>query len=166
MYKICPSCGTKNQITETLCINCMADISSVNPLSESQSLNEQKIIQKTNEIQEKENKILYLVLLENQNMKIKITNNAIIGRYHLGKEIFEKLSNPKLISRQHVNIFFKDTKWYVRDLNSTNGTYLKDLGNLEFKLEPYKDYELRENYVLSLAKIIYFIIKENFNENI
>lgn len=57
--------------------------------------------------------------------------------------------------------FFKDNRWYVRDLNSTNGTYLKYLDNSELKLEPYKDYELKENYALNLAKIIYFIVKTN-----
>ncbi len=161
MYKICPSCGNKNQVTETLCIICMADISSINPVAESQQLNEQKILEETIESPKQENKFLYLVLLENKEIKLEIVNNAIIGRYYLGKEIFEKLSNPKLISRQHINVFFKDNRWYVRDLNSTNGTYLKYLDNSELKLEPYKDYELKENYALNLAKIIYFIVKTN-----
>lgn len=84
----------------------MADISSINPVTESQQLNEQKILEETKELPKQESKFLYLVLLENKEIKLEIVNNAIIGRYYLGKEIFEKLSNPKLISRQHINVFF------------------------------------------------------------
>jgi pSer/pThr/pTyr-binding forkhead associated (FHA) protein len=108
---------------------------------------------------------LELVLVENKELKIEIVNNAIIGRYHLGKEIFQKLSNPKLISREHANIFFKNNKWYIRDLNSTNGTYLliknqsKGDNVNEIKLEPYKDYEISKGMILNIAKLINFYIE-------
>lgn len=170
MYKICPSCGTKNPVNETLCINCMSDISAVNVIDknyssildqEQQSNNINKQVQN----QKQELNKLALILTENKELKIEVINNAIIGRYHLGKEIFEKLSNPKLISREHVNIFYKDNKWYIRDLNSTNGTYLllnnsqeNSIGLSNLKLEPYKEYELKKNYIINLAKVIDFLI--------
>jgi pSer/pThr/pTyr-binding forkhead associated (FHA) protein len=171
MYKICPSCETKNPINEMLCINCMADISSVSiykdidNISTNEELTDEKIETNQNfNINQEENK-LELVLVENQELKIEIVNNAIIGRYHLGKEIFQKLPNPKLISREHTNIFFKNNKWYIRDLNSTNGTYLliknqntNDEVN-EIKLEPYKDYEISKGMILSIAKLINFYIE-------
>ncbi|MGC8815864.1 MAG: FHA domain-containing protein [bacterium] len=166
MYKICPSCGTKNPINETLCINCMSDISSVNIIDENQLLNQDQksITQELQEQKQKSNK-LTLILSENKELKIEILNNGIVGRYHLGKEIFEKLPNPKLISREHLNIFYKDNKWYIRDLNSTNGTYLL-LNNTQgdftkensLKLEPYKEYELKQNYIINLAKVIDFLV--------
>jgi hypothetical protein len=112
MYKICPSCRTKNPINEMLCINCMADISSVSIVSKdidtTENLTDNKIeTQNQNfNINQEKNK-LELVLVENKELKIEIINNAIIGRYHLGKEIFQKLSNPKLISREHANIFLR-----------------------------------------------------------
>jgi pSer/pThr/pTyr-binding forkhead associated (FHA) protein len=170
MYKICPSCETKNPINEMLCINCMADISSVSIVSKdidtTENLTDNKIeTQNQNfNINQEKNK-LALVLAENQELKIEIVNNGIIGRYHLGKEIFQKLPNPKLISREHANIFFKNNKWYIRDLNSTNGTYLliknqntNDEEN-EIKLEPYKDYEISKGMILNIAKLINFYIE-------
>jgi len=170
MYKICPSCGAKNPINEMLCINCMADISSVSidkdidTIDTTQNLTENN--QNFNIKQEKQEKNkLELVLVENKELKIEIVNNGIIGRYHLGKEIFQKLPNPKLISREHANIFFKNNKWYIRDLNSTNGTYLltknqntNDNVN-EIKLEPYKDYEISKEMILNIAKLISFYIE-------
>jgi pSer/pThr/pTyr-binding forkhead associated (FHA) protein len=167
MYKICPSCRTKNPIDEILCINCMADISSVSidkDIDTTQNLTENNQNFNINQEKQEKNK-LKLVLVENKELKIEIVNNAIIGRYHLGKEIFQKLPNPKLISREHANIFFKNNKWYIRDLNSTNGTYLlsknqntNDNVN-EIKLEPYKDYEISKGMILNIAKLISFYIE-------
>jgi pSer/pThr/pTyr-binding forkhead associated (FHA) protein len=170
MYKTCPSCRTKNPIDEILCINCMADISSVSIVSKdidtTENLTDKKIkTQNQNfNINQEKNK-LELVLVENKELKIEIVNNGIIGRYHLGKEIFQKLPNPKLISREHANIFFKDNKWYIRDLNSTNGTYLLSKNQStgdnvnEIKLEPYKDYEISKGMILNIAKLINFYIE-------
>jgi pSer/pThr/pTyr-binding forkhead associated (FHA) protein len=170
MYKICPSCRTKNPIDEILCINCMADISSVSIDEDVDTIDTTQNLIETNQNfninQEKQEKNkLELVLVENKELKIEIVNNAIIGRYHLGKEIFQKLPNPKLISREHANIFFKNNKWYIRDLNSTNGTYLlsknqntNDNVN-EIKLEPYKDYEISKGMILNIAKLISFYIE-------
>jgi len=171
MYKICPSCRTKNPIDEILCINCMADISSVSinkdidTISTNEGLTDEKIETNQNfNINQEKNK-LELILEENKELKIEIVNNAIIGRYHLGKEIFQKLPNPKLISREHANIFFRNNKWYIRDLNSTNGTYLliknQSTGEIvsEIKLEPYKDYEISKGMILNIAKLIKFYIE-------
>jgi pSer/pThr/pTyr-binding forkhead associated (FHA) protein len=171
MYKICPSCRTKNPINEFLCINCMADISSVSidkdidTISSDENLTAKKIETNQNfRINQEKNK-LELILAENQELKIEIVNNGIIGRYHLGKEIFQKLPNPKLISREHANIFFKDNRWYIRDLNSTNGTYLLSKNQStgdnvnELKLEPYKDYEISKGMILNIAKLINFYIE-------
>ncbi len=170
MYKVCPSCRTKNPIDEILCINCMADISSVSidkdidTIDTTQNLTENNRNFNINQEKQEKNK-LELVLVENKELKIEIVNNGIIGRYHLGKEIFQKLPNPKLISREHANIFFKNNKWYIRDLNSTNGTYLltknqntNDNVN-EIKLEPYKDYEISKGMILNIAKLINFYIE-------
>jgi len=173
MYKICPSCGAKNPINEILCVNCMADISFVNVVSKdinNISTNENLIhkeieTQNQNSNINKEKNKMELVLVESKELKIEIINNAIIGRYHLGKEIFEKLPNPNLISREHANIFFKNNKWYIRDLNSTNGTYLLNKNNEmddkmnEIKLEPYKDYEISTGMILNIAKIVNFYIE-------
>jgi pSer/pThr/pTyr-binding forkhead associated (FHA) protein len=170
MYKICPSCRTKNPIDEILCINCMADISSVSidkdidTIDTTQNLTENNQNFDINQEKQEKNK-LELVLVENKELKIEIVNNGIIGRYHLGKEIFQKLPNPKLISREHANIFFKNNKWYIRDLNSTNGTYLLSKNQTtgdnvnEIKLEPYRDYEISKGMILNIAKLINFCIE-------
>jgi pSer/pThr/pTyr-binding forkhead associated (FHA) protein len=172
MYKICPSCRTKNPINEMLCINCMADISSVSidkdiyTIDTTENLTDNKIETQNQNFNINQEKIkLELVLVENKELKIEIVNNGIIGRYHLGKEIFQKLPNPKLISREHANIFFKNNKWYIRDLNSTNGTYLLSKNQSkgdnvnEIKLEPYKDYEISKGMILNIAKLINFYIE-------
>ncbi len=170
MYKTCPTCRTKNPIDEILCINCMTDISfvsidkDIDTIDTAQNLTETNQNFNINQEKQEKNK-LELILVENKELKIEIVNNGIIGRYHLGKEIFQKLPNPKLISREHANIFFKNNKWYIRDLNSTNGTYLlsknqtTDYNLNDIKLEPYKDYEISKEMILNIAKLINFYIE-------
>jgi len=148
----------------------MTDISSVSidkdidTIDTTQNLTENNQNFNINQEKQEKNK-LELVLVENKELKIEIVNNGIIGRYYLGKEIFQKLPNPKLISREHANIFIKNNKWYIRDLNSMNGTYLLSKNQTtgdnvnEIKLEPYKDYEISKGMILNIAKLINFYIE-------
>jgi hypothetical protein len=77
---------------------------------------------------------------------ITITNNSyIIGRDE--SRVNYKIDNKK-ISRQHVEILFKDGKYFVKDMDSRNGTYLNNS-----KLTPNMEYELFENDRLVIADV-------------
>jgi len=128
-YKICPVCGTKNNIDEFLCVNCMSDISGVIAT------------------EEKEN----ILFLKNENFTIEIKPNEIVGRNHKGAEY---LSENLSISRKHCQFFYENNKWYVEDLNSTNKTYLNSK-----KIEPLKKVEIKNSDELSLSKSLKFKVE-------
>lgn len=59
------------------------------------------------------------------------------------------------ISRMHVELDFVHQQVVLRDLTSTNGTFL----NGE-RLVPHKDYRLRANDTISLANVVYLIFDD------
>lgn len=63
-----------------------------------------------------------------------------IGRQNTPKtsnKITDGFFDSRVLSRNHAELFIKDTQLYIRDLKSSNGTFINDA-----KLEPYKDYKL------------------------
>ncbi|MFN3477741.1 MAG: FHA domain-containing protein [bacterium] len=132
----------------------MSDISSVKVIDEAlEKLKDREEEKEANDKQlESVKKVL--VLKEKKSGDIlEIISGEVIGRAAKGSQLFFKLDNPKVISRLHCQIFFKDDKWYIRDMDSTNNTFLN--GN---KLESAKEYELKEGDIINLAGVIDFEI--------
>jgi hypothetical protein len=57
-----------------------------------------------------------------RNEKINIKDGEILGRNNVGAKIFRENTN---ISRAHAKITYEDGKWFIEDLDSDNGTYIK-----------------------------------------
>ena len=69
------------------------------------------------------------------NLKIDVEVNGEVRKYRFGEVTDitvgredDNLISPIVdsISRHHARIFFKDSSWFVKDLDSTNGTFLND----------------------------------------
>ncbi|MCS7165412.1 MAG: FHA domain-containing protein [Candidatus Calescibacterium sp.] len=145
LVKICPSCGHKNKVTEILCISCMVDISGVKP-TDSSTVVDQHSSDKREEI--------LIIRDKNSGRVLELSSGDIIGRSNKGSDIFMNLSNPKVISRIHCQVIYRDGKWYIKDLNSTNNTFLNSV-----KLTPNVDYQLNSGDSINLAGVIEFIVE-------
>ncbi|MCS7244310.1 MAG: FHA domain-containing protein [Candidatus Calescibacterium sp.] len=151
-YKKCPSCGQNNKPEDFLCFNCMSDLTNV-PVKErapqSSDYNKSSnLLNDDNNITtiEKKDKNLLLKKIDDENVVILIKEEMIIGR-----ESIEILRDQKFVSRQHAKIYFKNNTFFVKDLGSTNGTYV----NSE-KLDPNKEYSLNNGDIISFSKSIKF----------
>lgn len=49
--------------------------------------------------------------------------------------------NSLYVSRQHIHVFYKSSKWYLMDLHSFNNTFLYQDGNAQ-KIEAFMEYEM------------------------
>ncbi len=151
LVKICPSCGYRNKSNEILCVNCMSDISSVSAIDESK-ISENTKSQSNQEIEQKDEVIVLKLKEKNSGQTIELKSGDVVGRYSV--DFFQKMNNYKLISRLHFQVLYKEGKWFIRDLESTNGTFLNTK-----KLEPDKDYEIKKGDVINIAGIVDFIVQ-------
>ncbi|KAG7741883.1 hypothetical protein KL923_001138 [Ogataea haglerorum] len=72
-----------------------------------------------------------------------------IGRQNVPKvtnKITDGYFDSRVLSRNHAELFIRDNKLYIRDLKSSNGTFINDE-----KLEPHKEYELKLGDKLDLG---------------
>lgn len=125
-YKICPACNRKNKAEALICIECGTELSTVSII----------------DVQEENTKTKIVLILRGENYEIYLDEDKILGRKAYGKEHLQN----QYISRQHAKITFEDNKAYIKDLNSTNGTYLNNE-----RIEPNKKYRLRDGDILNLS---------------
>ena len=59
--------------------------------------------------------------------------------------------NDTVISKKHAKIVYRNNKYYISDLHSSNGTYLND-----FRLEPHEEYELKNGNRITFGNLNYF----------
>ncbi|MCX7971770.1 MAG: FHA domain-containing protein [bacterium] len=123
----------------------MVDISGVKP-TDSSTVVDQHSSDKREEI--------LIIRDKNSGRVLELSSGDIIGRSNKGSDIFMNLSNPKVISRIHCQVIYRDGKWYIKDLNSTNNTFLNSV-----KLTPNVDYQLNSGDSINLAGVIEFIVE-------
>lgn len=99
--------------------------------------------------------VVRLISPEQPDEYLKVLNIPIypdtlkIGRQNTPKtsnKITDGYFDSRVLSRNHAELFIKDNQLYIRDLKSSNGTFINDS-----KLEPYKDYKLSINDKIDLG---------------
>lgn len=99
--------------------------------------------------------VVRLISPEQPDEYLKVLNIPIypdtlkIGRQNTPKtsnKITDGYFDSRVLSRNHAELFIKDNQLYIRDLKSSNGTFINDT-----KLEPYKDYKLSINDKIDLG---------------
>jgi hypothetical protein len=138
LYKICPTCNTKNIASEMLCTVCMADISAVLPKEagadfKAETGSDKTILESTP-----------LFLNFHNGMQKQIQNGDIIGRNLLGSDVLQEY---KTISRKHARFTSENGRWFVEDLGSSNGVYIDNL-----KIDPNTPVEIKNNQKLAISK--------------
>ena len=101
------------------------------------------------------------VFTTTQNNKTKIFSKN--SSFTIGKDKSNDIViNYKLISSKHVRIFEQNNRWYIQDLNSTNGTFLNSFSNRISIVELKPDNVLYlANFKIPTNKIIDFIRTRN-----
>ena len=125
LYKICPVCKEKNSVNMMMCINCLSNISHIQP--------------STNDKNSKN-----ICILKNSDFTIELKPNDIVGREQNGAEY---LNRYPTVSRKHCKFLYEDNKWFIQDLNSTNKTYLN-----QKSIIPLEKTEIKKGDEISLSK--------------
>ena len=127
---ICPTCGLKNPLTATMCDQCMADISAVNPIDpdapapqpaapESSSVPNED----PGDTKVEKRKLLYFETPDGR-VSFSISSGSELGREKEGKSHFSAYST---VSRRHARLMCGDNDdWTIEDLSSTNGTWVNE----------------------------------------
>jgi len=90
----------------------------------------------------------YIKLRALDGKEFEIKNYGIVGREGICCQIFE---NNEAISRKHAQFFSENGKWYVIDLQSKNGTFLK-IDEKITKLPFNQKFEIKNNQKIFFDK--------------
>lgn len=151
-YKYC-FCGNENAPSAVICNKCGADISSVplttkekhdsdlinkiSKLKQSGQLHEDNSLSSNNPLTNPSKTINCITKIEsiNKSLLLDLKENPIeIGRNSSNMQIKAYLNGKKYVSRNHAEIIRSNTKFFVKDVGSTNGTFINgkkiDINNL------------------------------------
>ncbi len=84
--------------------------------------------------------------LQHAEILLSASDGDILGRTN-GNHV-DELGKFKVISSRHAELNLKDNKWFITDLNSTNGTFVNGQ-----KIEVGEQYELHNDDTLTLANV-------------
>ena len=165
MYKIiCSFCGTENLFSDinnqpVECSN-QACQNSLEGLEVITVPDEEKTKQEV-----KDKKITSLKLIyqkTSEEISINTDSKIILGRENYGTEILSKI---KQVSRNHCSIEFIDNSFIVKDLGSTNGTFI---GLGEDKISCTEPQALKEKDFLVLGQEVFLVqlLKEEIKEQV
>lgn len=139
LVKICPTCKTKNNPGAMFCENDLVDLSAISPLDDSQP----EIVNKVVTTQ--------LTLKTSNGCFVALHDGDVVGREGVGSDL---LCDYVKVSRQHARVTQENEKWYIEDLNSTNGVYLN--GN---RIPSNKIIELSDGLKLNLSQSCELVVK-------
>lgn len=169
--KVCKACGKTNDASAAVCAYChtpfMAMVlsqttSHVSPPEPSKQFTPERVVQLTGLYADL---IVFQIANYEQPLLVKVSDNTvIIGRYSPGEKpptVDLTPFNGSLmgVSRQHALITKDDTGYKVKDLSSTNGTWLNDV-----KLAPQEPHTLQSGDILRLGQIntsVYFRLAQS-----
>lgn len=125
MVRIC-ECGVHNPVRQRVCSGCGEDISDVIPIEETADADSQ--IRDT---------IHYIISSLDGECAFELNDNlTVIGREGAMKEYLE---TKKYVSRKHAEILLEAGKLYIKNLNSTNHTFINNERVLDDKYQEIKD---------------------------
>lgn len=154
LVKICPSCGCINNSGNSMCDDCLADISGVIPVDENTMNQEAPQVAESVEdasatvIERK--KILRFVASDGSG-SFSVNGNAVIGREAEGREY---LASHMTVSRRHARLTYNGA-WSIEDLHSANGTFVN-----ERRLENGEKAQIKSGDRVSLSRSCTFNIME------
>jgi Fe2+ or Zn2+ uptake regulation protein len=148
---ICSVCDYENPSGEVVCVRCGAIIQiSESGYPDLGSIPAEPQIQKQPELIgssqfEQQNSIPdkpSLTLANRFGERIIFHPGDIIGRYTISTR-----DRNNYVSEQHAIVLFKNNTWFIRDKQSTNGTFINGI-----KVEPEKDYPIHTGDTISLSR--------------
>ena len=152
-YKICPSCGEKNDPSLMECSNCgyelfqvritnggdnppdmppgnkanlvkICDCGTANPPNARKCIScGEDISDIMPVINNPVEKTVRLISFEGDELLRMTTDNIVIGR---SKELSEYLEEKKYVSNTHCRLFTEGEDYYIEDLHSTNSTFVNN----------------------------------------
>lgn len=140
--KICPKCQTQNKETAFICHKCAVDISHIPP----STIKKQKISKGAMAAPKKPAVVQKLIDINNRTLFIFNTDKApviVVGREH---ELSEYFGGCSYTSRKHAEITCYGTRMSIKDLGSTNGTFVNNK-----KIEPMVQKMLENHDRISLG---------------
>lgn len=170
--KVCKACGKSNDVTATVCAYCNtpfvamlpSQTTSHVPLAPNKQFTPERVVQLTSLYADL---IVFQIANYEQPLLVKVSGDAVtIGRYSPGEKpptVDLTPFNGSLmgVSRQHALITKEETGYKVKDLSSTNGTWLN-----EIKLTAQEPYPLQSGDILRLGQVntsVYFRLTQAKN---
>ncbi len=140
MVRIC-DCGTHNPVNVRKCSNCGEDISFITPVNELEQPGNPSG-QESN--QNQGNEVRYVLSTLDGEYAYEITENITV----IGREcsMNQYLASKKYVSRRHAELLRENGKIYIKNLSSTNYTYINN-----DKIEDQKYVELKDGDELGLG---------------
>ena len=158
LVKICPSCGCKNDLSNSMCDDCMADISGISPTDPEAPVMEEVASPEENEPFVEDSSAT--VIERKRRLHFEASDGSggfsagggvVIGREGEGKNY---LSSHMTVSRRHARLTY-DGAWKIEDIGSANGTWVN-----EHKLEPGELCPVKAGDRVALSHSCVFNIKE------
>jgi pSer/pThr/pTyr-binding forkhead associated (FHA) protein len=130
LIKLCPACGEQNPATEVICRICMANLSSVAPVSPP-PINTPPILAPTPDQVPADDETgsdgtmisrpETLTLSLQAGGAVSVQSGHVLGRHGDAENVFGKF---RTVSRRHARVTFVNGTWNIEDLESTNGTWV------------------------------------------
>ena len=161
---VCPACAKLNLPGTLFCVQCGTYLPSGGPLRTEQFPDQhlQRARPRVMGDAQGEGRALGIeieILTTHRKVLLSADSEILIGRLDAAHGVFPELdltSDSGLehgISRRHARMYAREDKWYIEDLDSTNGTYVNDE-----RLTAYLPYAIHDGDTLTLGTLRLHVI--------
>jgi len=152
LEKICTACKQGNPANTDICLRCRTDISTIIPTVKNDS--PKSLVSSTptsgESIHLTQRESNPLTLITEHEEKFTIHSNDMLGR----DSVAACYLTDEHVSNKHAIIVYKNNNWFIKDNNSTNGTYLNGR-----KLDPGEEFPILSGDTISLSKHVKLKVK-------